>query len=135
MTHVHVHCVCVCVPQDADSIPNSSSRFSLARSSRAVGALNPTSPVQGLQLGALLGTGSFGSVYAGHWYGTPVAIKVIDQDIKQLQAAGAQMEAILGTSHASHTHMNEMTPFALAKVASICGHRMGAHTALFLLPN
>lgn len=26
-----------------------------------------TSPMQGLQLKQLLGTGSFGSVYAGHW--------------------------------------------------------------------
>lgn len=31
---------------------------------------------QGLELGHLLGKGSFGSVYYGTWLGTPVAVKV-----------------------------------------------------------
>ncbi|GFH27637.1 protein kinase domain-containing protein [Haematococcus lacustris] len=30
------------------------------------------------------------------WYGTPVAVKVVDQDVRSLQACGASMEALLG---------------------------------------
>ncbi|KAG2432561.1 hypothetical protein HXX76_008906 [Chlamydomonas incerta] len=57
--------------------------------------------VEGLELGHLLGKGSFGSVYFGTWMGTSVAVKVMDTDVrKALRGVGsvgaAAMEAILG---------------------------------------
>lgn len=39
-------------------------------------------------------------------FGTPVAIKVIDQDVKTLQAAGAQMEAVLGECRVTPTTLH-----------------------------
>lgn len=35
-----------------------------------------TIPFDDLDLGPLLGKGSFGRVYRGHWEGNPVAVKV-----------------------------------------------------------
>ncbi|KAG2434249.1 hypothetical protein HXX76_007974 [Chlamydomonas incerta] len=62
--------------------------------------------VEGLTLSNLLGKGSFGSVYFGTWMGTPVAVKIMDNDLRATLAtrgpvggaAGqAVAEAILGT--------------------------------------
>ncbi len=33
--------------------------------------------MEGVQLGPLLGKGSYGRVYHGHWHGSEVAIKVL----------------------------------------------------------
>ncbi|GLC36181.1 hypothetical protein PLESTF_001471200 [Pleodorina starrii] len=54
--------------------------------------------VEGLELGHLLGKGSFGSVYYGTWLGTPVAVKVMDTDVRSALARGGSgaAEAILG---------------------------------------
>ncbi|KAL6751941.1 mixed lineage protein kinase [Haematococcus lacustris] len=54
--------------------------------------------VDGLELAHLLGRGSFGWVYYGTWYGSPVAIKVVDDDVKPVGApgyAGPNMEALM----------------------------------------
>ena len=52
--------------------------------------------VDGLKLAHLLGRGSFGVVYAGQWYGTDVAVKVIDHDIFSLLGSdGAVKEATM----------------------------------------
>jgi len=58
----------------------------------------------GLKLGVMLGKGAFGSVYRGIWYGTPVAVKIIDQDLRSLGAAGQSMEALLG-AELRHPHI------------------------------
>lgn len=39
-------------------------------------------PIEGLQLGPLLGRGSFGRVYRGRFHDRPVAVKV-GQDVSQ----------------------------------------------------
>eukprot|EP00798_Chlamydomonas_sp_ICE-L_P002176 gene2176-12166_t len=55
--------------------------------------------MEGLDMGHLLGKGSFGSVYYGTWYGSPVAVKVIEQDLRSaLAIEGASLEAILSTN-------------------------------------
>ncbi|KAF5842686.1 kinase-like domain-containing protein [Dunaliella salina] len=67
-----------------------SSGTSSARSTTSCG----TGVVDGLKLAHLLGRGSFGCVYAGKWYGTDVAVKVIDHDVPSLLGSdGAVKEA------------------------------------------
>lgn len=45
--------------------------------------LSSSSECDGLELGHLLGKGTFGSVYYGTWFGSPVAVKVIDSEVKE----------------------------------------------------
>ena len=45
--------------------------------------LSSSSEYEGLELGHLLGKGTFGSVYYGTFFGTPVAVKVIDSEVKE----------------------------------------------------
>lgn len=55
--------------------------------------------LDGLEMGHLLGKGSFGSVYYGTYFGTPVAVKIIETDVRNVLASstGASLEAILST--------------------------------------
>ncbi|KAL6763903.1 mixed lineage protein kinase [Haematococcus lacustris] len=79
--------------------------------------------VEGLDLGALLGRGAYGSVYAGNWYGTQVAVKVVDQDVRSLQACGASMEAILGTE-LRHPHIVSTLKYVVSHVKTNENKRM-----------
>ena len=45
-------------------------------------------------MGHLLGKGTFGSVYYATWFGTPVAVKIIESDASK---AGPTLEAVLST--------------------------------------
>mmetsp|Transcript_31353 Transcript_31353/g.79990 ORF Transcript_31353/g.79990 Transcript_31353/m.79990 type:complete len:891 (-) Transcript_31353:88-2760(-) len=56
-----------------------------------------TASIDGLDLAHLLGRGSFGWVYYGNWFGTPVAVKVIDADARNVlcQATGVHREALV----------------------------------------
>ena len=54
---------------------DSSSRLLAGRGS-SVYSSSSMATVEGLELGHLLGKGSFGSVYYGTWHGAPVAVKV-----------------------------------------------------------
>jgi predicted Ser/Thr protein kinase len=38
-------------------------------------------PIDGVQLGPMLGKGSYGRVYHGYWQGTEVAVKVRKADL------------------------------------------------------
>ncbi|GFH12753.1 mixed lineage protein kinase, partial [Haematococcus lacustris] len=79
--------------------------------------------VEGLDLGALLGRGAYGSVYAGNWYGTQVAVKVVDQDVRSLQACGASMEAILG-AELRHPHIVSTLKYVVSHVKTNENKRM-----------
>jgi hypothetical protein len=60
-----LYALCGCVQANRISLPNSS-------------VVDMLEPIEGLELGRLLGKGAYGSVYAGTWMGTPVAVKVGD---------------------------------------------------------
>ncbi|MEW5300051.1 MAG: hypothetical protein WDW36_003011 [Sanguina aurantia] len=73
--------------------------------------------IEGLVTGHLLGKGAFGSVYYGTWFGTPVAVKIVDQDIRAMQkksmarmhadannSEGTSLEAVLG-QELQHPHI------------------------------
>mmetsp|Transcript_35206 Transcript_35206/g.78353 ORF Transcript_35206/g.78353 Transcript_35206/m.78353 type:complete len:865 (-) Transcript_35206:387-2981(-) len=71
-----------------------SSRFS----SSYLSSTYSSSPdeLEGLEMGHLLGKGTFGSVYYGTWFGTPVAVKIVQTDMKDVKTAGgASLEAVL----------------------------------------
>ncbi|KAL6762195.1 hypothetical protein V8C86DRAFT_691715 [Haematococcus lacustris] len=94
-----------------------------ACNSRSVGSsvsygVGDGSLIPGLELGSLLGRGAFGSVYAGTWYGTPVAVKVVDQDVRSLQACGASMEAILG-AELRHPHIIATLKYVVSRRPSL----------------
>eukprot|EP00798_Chlamydomonas_sp_ICE-L_P001785 gene1785-33205_t len=60
---------------------------------------------EGIEIFHMLGKGAYGTVYSGAWYGTPVAIKIIDEDISSLTFVNAQnKEAVLGTE-LRHPHI------------------------------
>eukprot|EP00798_Chlamydomonas_sp_ICE-L_P013679 gene13679-19567_t len=66
---------------------------------------NTAGIIEGLEVGRLLGKGAFGSVYSGLWFGTPVAVKVIDQDMRSIAASGGvNMEALMGAG-LRHPHI------------------------------
>ncbi|GIL56613.1 hypothetical protein Vafri_11948 [Volvox africanus] len=75
-----------------------SSRASSVLSAATTWSSGGSEIVEGLELGHLLGKGSFGSVYYGTWLGTPVAVKVMDTDVRSALARGGSgaAEAILG---------------------------------------
>uniref|UniRef100_A0A7S0VJJ1 PAS domain-containing protein n=1 Tax=Polytomella parva TaxID=51329 RepID=A0A7S0VJJ1_9CHLO len=50
----------------------------------------------GLELSHMLGRGGFGSVYFGIWMGEPIAVKMIDNKLCKLNAAGNSIEAAMG---------------------------------------
>lgn len=53
--------------------------------------------LDGLQLGPLLGFGSFGRVYYGMWYGSEVAVKVMENEsVRQKTEMGIALEALIG---------------------------------------
>eukprot|EP00955_Chlamydomonas_euryale_P062565 358413-Chlamydomonas_euryale.AAC.16 len=69
-----------------------SKRSATSHSSRSSGA-HATTGCKGLDLQHLLGKGSFGSVYYGTWFDTPVAIKVMEMEDSDNRAS---LEAMLG---------------------------------------
>lgn len=65
---------------------------------RLCSALTPTNIPRcfaGLELGPLLGKGSYGRVYRGYYNHMPVAVKVIDTDKVRRNEAGEPLEAIM----------------------------------------
>eukprot|EP00201_Polytomella_parva_P017206 CAMPEP_0175061330 /NCGR_PEP_ID=MMETSP0052_2-20121109/13522_1 /TAXON_ID=51329 ORGANISM="Polytomella parva, Strain SAG 63-3" /NCGR_SAMPLE_ID=MMETSP0052_2 /ASSEMBLY_ACC=CAM_ASM_000194 /LENGTH=575 /DNA_ID=CAMNT_0016327167 /DNA_START=98 /DNA_END=1822 /DNA_ORIENTATION=- len=72
-------------------VVNNSSKSSSTSSQRSKNFWNePPESIKGLDMGHLLGKGSFGSVYFAKWFGSPVAVKVLenqgtgDEDPSQL---------------------------------------------------
>ena len=67
---------------------------------RVRGASQPSSPADippaDIDLGTALGRGGQGSVYSGHWLGTPVALKVVEDESKrgQLQKEAALLASL-----------------------------------------
>mmetsp|Transcript_23522 Transcript_23522/g.51619 ORF Transcript_23522/g.51619 Transcript_23522/m.51619 type:complete len:903 (+) Transcript_23522:219-2927(+) len=84
-------------------MPAPTSRQSVLSGSIAVS--ETTDVVEGLCIGHLLGKGAYGSVYSGTWFGTDVAIKVVDQEMKPMdENAGGSLEALLGVN-LRHPHI------------------------------
>lgn len=55
---------------------STASAGSLSMAGLSISSNASSGNIDGLELGHLLGKGSFGSVYYGSWMGTPVAVKV-----------------------------------------------------------
>ncbi|PRW55899.1 kinase [Chlorella sorokiniana] len=55
-------------------------------------------PIEGLQLGELLGRGAFGKVYRGRWKGAIVAVKVIDHRVQPGKTYDLSREPLLSMS-------------------------------------
>ena len=71
-----------------------------------------TSHVQGVDIGPLLGKGSFGRVYKGRWKGAMVAIKVLDHAL--ILQDDISRETLLSTSIA-HPCVVSPAPWCLDK--------------------
>uniref|UniRef100_A0A7S3VRN2 Protein kinase domain-containing protein n=1 Tax=Dunaliella tertiolecta TaxID=3047 RepID=A0A7S3VRN2_DUNTE len=69
----------------------------------SAGANSWSTSIKGLELGALVGSGSFGTVYAADWFGSKVAVKVINEEVK-VNDDGASLEAALG-AELRHPHI------------------------------
>ncbi|PNH11410.1 Mitogen-activated protein kinase kinase kinase 13-A [Tetrabaena socialis] len=63
----------------------------------------PPEAISGLIMGHLLGKGSYGSVYAGTWFGSAVAVKIIDEDLNS-DASAPPIEALL-SKELRHPHI------------------------------
>ena len=81
-----------------------SSHDKLAMSGQASGEVNRHfmrtrfGPIDGVQLGELLGRGAFGRVYRGRWKGAVVAVKVIDHRVQQGKTHDLSREPLLSMS-------------------------------------
>ncbi|KAG2432963.1 hypothetical protein HXX76_008691 [Chlamydomonas incerta] len=65
----------------------------------------PPESINGLSMGHLLGKGAYGSVYYGTWYGTPVAVKIIDEELPPgAESIAPPIEAIL-SKELRHPHI------------------------------
>lgn len=61
-------------------------------------------PIDGLQLGELLGRGAFGRVYRGRWKGAVVAVKVVDH---RVQVRGGRCSGGVGRLQAEVASLRE----------------------------
>ncbi|PNW77428.1 hypothetical protein CHLRE_10g436100v5 [Chlamydomonas reinhardtii] len=65
----------------------------------------PPESINGLSMGHLLGKGAYGSVYHGTWYGTSVAVKIIDEELPSgAESIAPPIEAIL-SKELRHPHI------------------------------
>ncbi|GFR42473.1 hypothetical protein Agub_g3381 [Astrephomene gubernaculifera] len=65
----------------------------------------PPESISGLSVGHLLGKGAYGSVYYGVWYGSPVAVKIIDEELPPgVESVAPPLEAIL-SKELRHPHI------------------------------
>lgn len=65
--------------------------------------------LDGVEVGPLLGKGSFGSVYKGRWRGTLVAIKVLEAGLSEAGDDGSR-ESLLSASIAHPNVVQSHTP-------------------------
>ncbi|KXZ51728.1 hypothetical protein GPECTOR_11g175 [Gonium pectorale] len=65
----------------------------------------PPESISGLTMGHLLGKGAYGSVYYGTWYGSSVAVKIIDEELPPgAESIAPPIEAILA-KELRHPHI------------------------------
>ncbi|GLI66067.1 hypothetical protein VaNZ11_009786 [Volvox africanus] len=65
----------------------------------------PPESITGLSMGHLLGKGAYGSVYYGTWYGSAVAVKIIDEELPPgVESIAPPIEAIL-SKELRHPHI------------------------------
>ncbi|KAG2501254.1 hypothetical protein HYH03_001061 [Edaphochlamys debaryana] len=65
----------------------------------------PPETIGGLTMGHLLGKGAYGSVYYGTWYGSAVAVKIIDEELPPTaESIAPPIEAIL-SKELRHPHI------------------------------
>ncbi|GLC34060.1 hypothetical protein PLESTB_000832900 [Pleodorina starrii] len=90
---------------------NSSVGLSTAQSSLISSHLHdkelsqPPESIRGLSMGHLLGKGAYGSVYYGTWYGSAVAVKIIDEELPPgVESIAPPIEAIL-SKELRHPHI------------------------------
>ncbi|KAK9904772.1 hypothetical protein WJX75_002233 [Coccomyxa subellipsoidea] len=74
--------------------------------------------IGGLELGEMLGRGSFGKVYKGRWRGAIVAVKIVAHDCSLASLAETLRESALSTSI---QHPNVVTTFKVRTVRSTHG--------------
>ena len=81
-----------------------------------------------LEMGRLLGSGSFGRVFRARWLGVDIAVKVIDHDSDSQMVPGCiEREAMIGSATC---HPNVVTCY---RVMDLCGQHEGGRQTLILM--